>query len=157
MSFTLKPTQCYNRWNHSFKPRSTGENALSSLKVSEVFELGILAIMQKHSFENCNENIKASQRFPPAKTKILIGFLLLKGSFQKSALQRCLQPEQSAVLLGDSESLWRGHFSASTSGREKIKRKKERRKKSPEGHSSWKHLNNNKEKNFPSLSPCETR
>jgi len=73
--------------------------------VSEVFELGILAIMQKHSFENCNENIKACQRFSPAKTKILIGFLLLKGSFQKSALQRCLQPEQSAVLLGDSESL----------------------------------------------------
>lgn len=73
--------------------------------MSKVFELGILAIMQKHSFENDNEKIKVSQRFPPAKTKILRGFLSLKGSFQKSAPQTCLQPEKSSGLLGDKEFL----------------------------------------------------
>lgn len=119
------------RWNYTLKPRSTGENALSSLKVSKVFELGILAIMQKQSFENYNENIKVSQRFPPAKTKILIGFLLLKASLSEISMAKMFvgwtefsPPRRQTIFV-------KGSFFYLYKLKEK--------KKSPGGHSFWKH------------------
>jgi len=37
--------------------------------VSKVFELGILAIMQKHSFENCNEKNQRKSEVSSCKDK----------------------------------------------------------------------------------------
>lgn len=74
--------------------------------MSGVFELGILAIMQKHSFENDNEKIKESQRFPPAKTKILPGFLSSKGLLSETCTAKMFAegiefrpPERQSTLI----------------------------------------------------------